>query len=117
MNKATQEKMIGWLYQFNRSDVKNIFQAYDKPSIAKIDSFDRLENKYSAYNMYKMRILGHNSNFYTLGVIYTDGTDYRFSVETYANTYTCGLYKCIDGMVDMYDLTTGEIFHTIDIDW
>lgn len=110
MNKTTQRKMINWYEQYKKSTATSLAQVYGDWSYNKEKSYWDIHRKYSEkYSNHTLRILGHNSSYYTTGAIVTDSVtkDFQFFiVETYASTYICG-YS--DG--DLYDLETGEIFY------
>ena len=110
MNKSTRQKMVSWYEQFKKSTATSLGQVYGDWSYHKEKSYWDIKHKYSEkYSSHNLRILGHNSSYYTTGAIVTDNVtqEYQFFiVETYAQTYICGYSHG-----DLYDLETGEIFY------
>lgn len=107
MKNATHKQFIQWYKQYEKSQDKYLWQVYEKCSTAKLDSYNRIVDRYQTnYEFYNIYILGHNSSHYVTGSICETKEQDYFIVETYCNTYVCGYNHG-----DLYDLKTGEVFY------
>lgn len=93
--KQTQKAKINRLVEkFNKAQqnsIRDIYQAYEKPSQAKIDAYyNILETCINELNSYGYYIVGHNSNTFSMicGYIGKNG-ETRLRYWTAYNTYDC----------------------------
>ena len=93
--KQTQKAKINQLVEkFNKAQENNerdIYQAYEKPSQAKIDAYcNILDICINELNSYEYYIVGHNSNTFSMicGYIGKNG-ETRLRYWTAYNTYDC----------------------------
>lgn len=91
--KSQLAKMDSWLQQFKRTDNIFLSDVYDRPSIAKDRAWWDCYNRYTnTYTPLDFRIIGHNSQHFVVAYMWADESgEVFFTVETYANTYTCSL--------------------------
>ena len=93
--KQTQKAKINQLVEkFNKAQqngIRDIFQAYEKPSKHKIDAYyNILKTCINELNSYKYYIVGHNCNTFSMicGYIGKNG-ETRLRYWTAYNTYDC----------------------------
>lgn len=68
--KKTNCKAIKEAYRaYCKSDMCDIFQAYDKPSHRKVDAYENCENLCKEYNGYDLKIVSKNVNVFTAGFV------------------------------------------------
>lgn len=106
MNKSTQARMTSWFLQFCKSNDDSIFKAYGKPSVEKVSIFDKIVAHYSDCKDVRIRVLGHNTYNFVVGVSFSDDYDNYFIVITPSNKYIC---QRVNG--DLVDMETGEVFY------
>ena len=91
--KATTKAGQAIINELKWSKGRDIYEAYNNPSPAKVQSFRAIERRAletEGYN-HDLHIVGANSNFYSTIYTYTqDGTTYAIK-DTYANTYTVAM--------------------------
>ena len=107
MKNATHKQFIQWYKEYQNSQEKYLWQVYDKCSQAKINSYNKIVERYQHnYKFYNIYILGHNSSHYVTGSICETENEDFFIVETFRNTYICGYNNG-----ELYSLITGEVFY------
>lgn len=91
--KSELAKMNSWLSQFKRSNKIELSDVYGRVSDAKRRAWRHCFDKYANTNTpLGFRILGHNCDHFVVGYMWADENgEVFFTVETYANTYTCSL--------------------------
>lgn len=67
----------------------HIFNAYERPSKRKVNTYDEIEKRAKTTEGYNhdLTVAGHNSNFYSTVYTFTDGEGLHIVKDTYANTY------------------------------
>lgn len=79
-------KFDDYLTRFNKSNIWDIFQAYKKPSQAKINAFFNIRERNENLNICAIdKIIGYNCDYFTLAT-YIPAID-TIIIDTYANTY------------------------------
>ena len=107
MTKSLQKRFISWYKQYQDSNATSLSDVYGRYSTDKEIEYEKIRTKYrNKYTNYEIRILGHNSSYYTTGAICYDDTYGYFIVETYASTYICGYENGY-----LYNQFTGEVFY------
>ena len=92
--KQTQKAKINQLVEkFNKAQENNerdIYQAYEKPSQAKIDAYcNILDICIHELNSYEYYIVGHNCNTFSMICGYEKNGETRLRYWTAYNTYDC----------------------------
>lgn len=92
--KQTQKAKINQLVEkFNiaqQNSIRDIYQAYEKPSQAKIDAYFNILNIcIHELNSYEYYIVGHNSNTFSMICGYEKNGETRLRYWTAYNTYDC----------------------------
>lgn len=92
MGKLSKRQESKYINAFKNSKIFSIYWAYKKPSINKINSYNKLLNQYkNSKSLYiiEYKILGFNSSYYTMGFyVYNYKLKiHQLIIETYANTY------------------------------
>ena len=108
MTKSMQEKMISYYRRYARTTCDDVLgKVYRNCSDAKWRAWNNIIAAYGTDIVSPVRVISHNSNFFSTGAIvhYSDGD--RFIVETAYNTFTCGYSNG-----ELIDLDTAEIFYT-----
>ena len=91
--KSQLAKMDSWLSQFKNSRDIELTDVYSRPSDAKYRAWRECWNRYANTDTcLGFRILGHNCSHFVVAYMWADENgEVFFTVETYANTYTCSL--------------------------
>ena len=93
MMKTNSElaRMRGWYEIFNSTAVDKLSEVYRNPSQAKRAAYDECLRRFKSKCIPgKYRIIGHNCDYFTVAYTWGDENgEAMFTVETYANTYTC----------------------------
>ena len=69
MQKTNSKQIKGAYQSWMRSNEENIFQAYDRPSHAKINAWEYCENLCKKHNGHGLRVIGHSCHFFSAGFI------------------------------------------------
>ena len=73
MTQKQKEKSAKEHYQmYLRSEWKNIFQAYGKPSMKKIEAFEYCENLCKKHDGHGLKIITRNTDKFTAGFEYKE---------------------------------------------
>ena len=91
--KSELDRMAHWYKVFNSTTVKELCEVYRNPSQAKRIAFERCLRRFDGKCFRgEYRIIAHTSSFFTFAYTWGDcNGEVMFTVETYANTYTCSL--------------------------
>lgn len=82
--KRTKEALRG-IWGYNRSHMRNIFQAYKEPSSAKINAFEYCERLCEKYNGYGLKIVSKNTFQFSVGFLFDDDNEQTYFCYITAN--------------------------------
>lgn len=88
LNKSTQ-RAANFRRSYNTSLITSLTETYLKPSISKQRAYTDCIKKMFEMGGYGLRIMSYNSNFFTVGWLYTDPETgvTLLNVETAHNSY------------------------------
>lgn len=89
LNRNTK-RAASFRRSYNNALITGLTQAYKIPSISKQRAYADCIKKMLEMGGYRLRIMGYNSCFFTVGWLYTDPETgvLMLNVETYRDTYT-----------------------------
>ena len=78
-----------FIWEYNRCNNGDIYDAYKSPSPAKVRSYKDIENRAKDTNGYNhdLKVTGKSSNFYSTMYTFTENGKKYLVKDTYANTY------------------------------
>ena len=110
MTKREKEMLISAYISYRNSKERGtnaIHKAYTKPSLKKIDIFNKLVRSYAQeYDHIDCAITSHNGYVFCLAIMCEKDNDFTFYYETPNHTYSC---TWLHG--DLIDSETGEVFY------
>lgn len=91
--KGELSRMARWYEIFNSTTDEILNEVYRNPSQSKRIAYDNCLRRFMSKCIPgKYRIIGHNCDYFTVAYTWGDENgEAMFTVETYANTYTCSL--------------------------
>ena len=86
LNNKTK-KAISMINAYNYASDYNIYQAYKKPSYNKVKAWETCKKQCLENNGKNLKIIGHNSSYFSAGFTFEkDNKKYLFYI-TYANNF------------------------------
>lgn len=80
-----KQESMKWSY--DNAKAKTLWEAYERPSSAKVRAYDSCLADVSAHNGYGQRITGASSHFFSFAFLYDDQAGKHLRYHTHANVY------------------------------